>query len=86
MAIKQGWTGRVFEDFEVGDIYEHPLGRTVIAAVGPTRLRATRPRPRRRGRPVRRTRRPIRRAVARRKRLSVRTIDTFAPVTVPAPP
>jgi itaconyl-CoA hydratase len=32
MAIKQGWTGRVFEDFEVGDIYEHPLGRTVIAA------------------------------------------------------
>lgn len=32
MAIKQGWTGRVFEDFEVGDIYQHPLGRTVIAA------------------------------------------------------
>jgi itaconyl-CoA hydratase len=32
MGIKQGWTGRVFEDFEVGDIYEHPLGRTVIAA------------------------------------------------------
>ena len=32
MAIKQGWTGRVFEDFEVGDVYEHPLGRTVIAA------------------------------------------------------
>ena len=32
MAIKQGWTGRVFEDFEVGDIYPHPLGRTVIAA------------------------------------------------------
>lgn len=32
MAIKQGWTGRVFEDFEVGDIYEHPMGRTVIAA------------------------------------------------------
>lgn len=32
MAIKQGWTGRVFEDFTVGDIYEHPLGRTVIAA------------------------------------------------------
>ena len=32
MAIKQGWTGRVFEDFEVGDIYEHPLGRTVLAA------------------------------------------------------
>ena len=32
MAIKKGWTGRVFEDFEVGDVYEHPLGRTVIAA------------------------------------------------------
>ena len=32
MAIKQGWTGRVFEDFEVGDVYEHPLGRTIIAA------------------------------------------------------
>jgi acyl dehydratase len=32
MAVKKGWTGRVFEDFEVGDIYEHPLGRTVIAA------------------------------------------------------
>jgi acyl dehydratase len=32
VAIKQGWTGRLFEDFEVGDIYQHPLGRTVIAA------------------------------------------------------
>ena len=32
MAKKPGWTGRVFEDFEVGDVYEHPLGRTVIAA------------------------------------------------------
>jgi acyl dehydratase len=32
MAIKAGWTGRVFEDFEVGDIYEHPLGRTVTQA------------------------------------------------------
>jgi itaconyl-CoA hydratase len=30
MAIKPGWNGRVFEDFEVGDIYEHPLGRTVL--------------------------------------------------------
>ena len=29
MAVKTGWTGRVFEDFEVGDVYEHPLGRTV---------------------------------------------------------
>jgi len=32
MAIKEGWTGRVYEDFEVGDIYKHPLGRTVLAA------------------------------------------------------
>ncbi|MBV9927892.1 MAG: MaoC family dehydratase [Acidobacteria bacterium] len=32
MATKQGWQGRVFEDFEVGDIYEHPLGRTVTQA------------------------------------------------------
>jgi acyl dehydratase len=32
MAVKQGWTGRVFEDFEVGDIYEHSLGRTILAA------------------------------------------------------
>src|SRR5579862_6131649 len=32
MAVKPGWTGRVFEDFAVGDIYEHPLGRTVLAA------------------------------------------------------
>lgn len=29
MALKRGWTGRFFEDFEVGDVYEHPLGRTV---------------------------------------------------------
>lgn len=32
MAIKPGWTGRVFEDFAVGDVYEHPLGRTLLAA------------------------------------------------------
>ena len=32
MSIKTGWTGRVYEDFEVGDVYEHPLGRTVLAA------------------------------------------------------
>ena len=29
MAIKEGWKGRFYEDFEVGDVYEHPLGRTV---------------------------------------------------------
>jgi itaconyl-CoA hydratase len=32
VAVKQGWTGRVFEDFEVGDVYEHPLGRTIVPA------------------------------------------------------
>lgn len=32
MATKAGWTGRVFEDFEVGDVYEHPLGRTILDA------------------------------------------------------
>src|SRR5262245_35630195 len=30
MSVKEGWTGRVYEDFEVGDIYRHPLGRTVL--------------------------------------------------------
>lgn len=29
MAVKTGWEGRYFEDFEVGDIYPHPLGRTL---------------------------------------------------------
>lgn len=29
MAIKEGWRGRFYEDFEIGDIYEHPLGRTI---------------------------------------------------------
>jgi itaconyl-CoA hydratase len=28
--IKPGWTGRFFEDFEVGDVYRHALGRTVL--------------------------------------------------------
>src|SRR5262249_13704727 len=32
MAIKEGWTGRFYEDFEVGDVYPHPLGRTILAA------------------------------------------------------
>jgi itaconyl-CoA hydratase len=32
MGTKQGWTGRVFEDFEVGDVFDHPLGRTILAA------------------------------------------------------
>lgn len=29
MAVKPGWQGRFFEDFEIGDVYEHPLGRTI---------------------------------------------------------
>src|ERR1700760_2684616 len=29
MSVKPGWRGRFFEDFEVGDVYQHPLGRTV---------------------------------------------------------
>jgi itaconyl-CoA hydratase len=28
-ASKQGWHGRFYEDFEIGDVYQHPLGRTV---------------------------------------------------------
>ena len=32
MAVKPGWTGRVYEDFKVGDVYEHPLGRTLLDA------------------------------------------------------
>lgn len=27
----EGWSGRVFEDFEVGDVYRHPLGRTITS-------------------------------------------------------
>ncbi|WP_293394060.1 MaoC family dehydratase [Nevskia sp.] len=29
MAVKAGWEGRYFEDFEVGDVYPHALGRTL---------------------------------------------------------
>jgi acyl dehydratase len=29
MNVKDGWKGRFYEDFNVGDIYKHPLGRTV---------------------------------------------------------
>ena len=32
MAIKQGWQGRYFEDFEVGDVYRCRLGRTITEA------------------------------------------------------
>ena len=29
MAIKEGWNGRYYEDFEIGDVYRHPYGRTI---------------------------------------------------------
>lgn len=29
MTTYTGWRGRFFEDFVVGDVFEHPLGRTV---------------------------------------------------------
>lgn len=32
MPLKAGWTGRIFEDFNVGDVYQHPLGRTILPA------------------------------------------------------
>jgi itaconyl-CoA hydratase len=32
VSVKPGWSGRFFEDFEVGDVYRHPLGRTVTEA------------------------------------------------------
>ena len=32
MPIVAGWSGRFFEDFTVGDVYRHPLGRTITAA------------------------------------------------------
>lgn len=27
--LVEGWSGRYYEDFEVGDIYKHPYGRTI---------------------------------------------------------
>jgi acyl dehydratase len=29
MTTHHGWHGRYYEDFVIGDVYEHPLGRTV---------------------------------------------------------
>lgn len=29
MVVNAGWEGRYYEDFEVGDNYRHPLGRTI---------------------------------------------------------
>ncbi len=31
MTTKEGWRGRFYEDFEAGDVYAHPLGRTVLS-------------------------------------------------------
>ena len=28
-TLQSGWQGRFYEDFEVGDVYKHPYGRTV---------------------------------------------------------
>ncbi|WP_426518085.1 MaoC family dehydratase [Diaminobutyricibacter sp. McL0618] len=32
MTIREGWQGRFYEDFEVGDVYRHGLGRTIAQA------------------------------------------------------
>ena len=29
MPVKEGWTGRFYEDFEVGDVYRSAIGRTI---------------------------------------------------------
>ncbi|OEV04838.1 MaoC family dehydratase [Streptomyces nanshensis] len=31
MTTHTGWQGRYYEDFVVGDVFEHPLGRTVTS-------------------------------------------------------
>jgi acyl dehydratase len=30
--VHEGWQGRYYEDFAVGDVYRHPLGRTISEA------------------------------------------------------
>ena len=30
--VVEGWTGRLFEDFVPGDVYDHPFGKTVTAS------------------------------------------------------
>jgi acyl dehydratase len=32
MAVKEGWIGRFYEDFEVGDVYRCRIGRTITQA------------------------------------------------------
>jgi itaconyl-CoA hydratase len=29
VTVRQGWQGRFYEDFAIGDVYQHPLGRTI---------------------------------------------------------
>jgi len=31
-TVVTGWDGRAFEDFQIGDIYNHPFGKTVTEA------------------------------------------------------
>jgi itaconyl-CoA hydratase len=31
MTRRLGWRGRYSEDFQAGDVYERPLGRTITA-------------------------------------------------------
>lgn len=31
MTEKIGWAGRFYEDFEVGDVYPHQIGRTILS-------------------------------------------------------
>jgi acyl dehydratase len=32
VKVRDGWQGRFYEDFELGDVYRHPLGRTISEA------------------------------------------------------
>lgn len=32
MQLRTGWEGRYYEDLAIGDVYRHPLGRTVTEA------------------------------------------------------
>jgi acyl dehydratase len=29
VTVQPGWQGRFYQDFEIGDVYQHPLGRTI---------------------------------------------------------
>lgn len=39
--VVEGWTGRLYEDFTIGDIYYHPFGKTVTQADNQTFTLAT---------------------------------------------